>query len=401
MLRLLCALLAGIFVSGLVLNLGTGDPDYIWIWTLGMSFLIFGMALQRIRKSLGGFNVLSGQTVESLQDRSQGTLARITEVKRTGIAISNSPICKLTLVVAPVDRDAYTTTIAVPLDPVDIPRYQPGAVVVVARVKPDRPRVLLVRNPGPGWQRWIKEAGPRIPDSAAAPVWEPVPKSDADTAGFTQIIGTGARGRRMRIAVYLALFVTGAAVVLGPNHSAAVVATQGLVSGGDFDDFVNGNRQAEAVDALVALAGSQFIEVSFHEAGFVSAQAPSAPGAVTIDDFTYRYGEAERTGPTLIQPDDPQTQLFDIGKVDLTSIVGQVDETKKLTGITDPESSMVLIARASPDSLTGAQSPIEVFVSVDDAYYGGWVTFTPEGEVSGMSGGVPGSASYEEEHADD
>lgn len=408
MLRLLSALLAGVFVSGFALFAGTGDEDLVWVMYL-LPVLIICLVLLSVGKALRGTRVLPDQMVQSLLNQNLGALARIEKIRRTGTTVNDAPLCELTLVVAPADRDAYLTTTRVLLDIVELPRFQPGRIVLVSRLKPDRPNVYLVREPDTEWQRRIDGEADRIPPSSQVRPWDADP-NDTDLPGPKPILGTGEKGRKQRMIAYFALFIVGIGGMWGLNRAEVQTMFDGSPPPGEAapsetdstnppEDFVNGDGQQTAVDALVEVIGSRtIIDMHFYDNGNVLATAPSRPGDLTIDDYGYTDGKATHDDPTLIQPDQPNLLLFDIGKVDVTRISDYIGQTRELTGITKPDSSTASVSREIPDPITGDKGKVQITLSVSDAYYSGYVIMATDGKILTMWGGKPGSDAYQEEH---
>lgn len=216
MLRLLTALLAGIFVGGVGLDLLTDATGIAWIWPTTLPFLIIGLTLVLVGNSLRGVMPLKDEQVRALLDQNLGALARVTGIKRTGNTINDAPLCELDLVVAPFDRGAYTTTVRALVDPLEIPRFQPGRVVVVVRLRADRPEVSLVHEPDAEWRRRVNTEFDRIPQRNRVSVWQADPR---DAPGPRPLVGVGPEGRGPRLVAYAVLFVVGVAIVLGPNVS--------------------------------------------------------------------------------------------------------------------------------------------------------------------------------------
>ncbi|HEY1106274.1 MAG TPA: hypothetical protein VGE78_09005, partial [Agromyces sp.] len=325
--------------------------------------------------------------VESATALGEGraALARIVSIERTGTTINDVPVCRIGLIVAPRDRAAYRTEIRMLVDPVAMPRFQPGQVTVVGRHALDRPEVWIIAEPGPSWRNAAEEGAASIP--ATAPEWKA--DKNAPGVGRQPIIGMGAKGRPARLAVYAVAFALAAGVPVALNWKQVTAS----------DDFVFGDDAATAVSELIAVMGdSKVVDITFHD-DFVTAEAPSEPGAVTIDDYMYRYGEAEREGPTLIQPDDLAMELFDLDDVDFSVFPAISAAAVRATGITDGESPLIVVSRAtSSDGVPGA---IKINVSLSDEYFDGYYTTDAKGNLLSMSGGRPESDAYEAEHAED
>ncbi|GAA4899572.1 hypothetical protein LX16_0736 [Stackebrandtia albiflava] len=395
MLRLLVALSAGLLVGSVGYGSLTGDPGVSWLWGVSLTLVILSGSLVVVGRSLRGTAVPGSAELAELLRRNGGAPARVDRITRTGLTVNDRPMCELSVTVAPPGEDAYRTTTRLLLDPVELPAFQPGAVVAVARRSRERPEVWVVREPDAGAAA-VMDGADRIPPAAR------VPERPAD---YTSVPGPGARrpliplgrrGRPWRIAAYAVVFLSGLAMVVGPHAAEAGRAVAALGADVDYDDFVYGDRQGEAVEALAAAAGGDlFVELHFFDDGMVFATAPTAPGATTVDDFMYRYGDAEREGPSTIQPEDLGSVLFDASDVDFSGVPDLAAETRRLTGITSPASTSVHVSRETPDPETGEPGPVLVSVSVDDAYHDGSVTFTVAGDVRTMGGGVPGSEAAE------
>ena len=137
---------------------------------------------------------------------------------------------------------------------------------------------------------------------------------------------------------------------------------------------MHGNRHSEIVDALEReTGGSQLIRVGFYDEYAVAA-APSSPGALTIDSYSYRYDRTTHDGPELIQPQDPAAALFDANEYDFSQIPGFIDAAMESSGITDPDSVIVIVQRSSIADESGAM-PVEAMVLLDSPYEDASVTF--------------------------
>ena len=170
-------------------------------------------------------------------------------------------------------------------------------------------------------------------------------------------------------------FLAAAALVLIPAYGSIGRTVQALASGDPGSaGVVLGNRHQEIVDALEAeTGGSEFIRIGFYD-GYALAEAPSEPGALTIDDYEYRYDRTSHGGPTLIQPDDPAAALFDADEIDFSRIPEYIATARDESGITDPDSVYVFVWRAFTEDETGAR-PVEITISLDSPYEDATVTF--------------------------
>ena len=397
MLRILFFLALGFLVGGVALNATTGDTDFIWMWTTALPVAIILGTFTLIGGTLRG--VRQPSLAESAQALNEGraAIARITSVERTGTSINNVPVCRIGLVVVPRDRPAYRTETRMLLDPIAMAQYQPGHVKVVGRYELGRPEVWIIDEPGASWRNAAEEGAASIPADAAE--WKA--DKNAGPVGPQPIIGIGPQGRSTRRVVYIALFAVGLVLPVGLNwEQFSAVTFEG--AGGDFTEG-DGLAAQRAVDELIeVIGGTQVTELYFGD-GYVSAVAPTSPGAVTADDYQYRHGDAERTGPSLIQPDDLAGELFDIGGIDFTILPEIAAKAAQATQITDESVPSVRLARSTVFSTDAgsAPGPVEMHVSLSDAYFDGSYITDTSGKLVTMSGGRPESDAYKAEHADD
>jgi len=139
-------------------------------------------------------------------------------------------------------------------------------------------------------------------------------------------------------------------------------------------------------DLVQAVGGPQFVEIWLRDDGRARAEAPSAPGATTVDRFTWNAGDVERDGPIDNQP-RPQAlrdTLFDVTTVDWPAVATLVAQIPQLGGTTEVKRGVsVTVSRSSYAEV--AQ------ISLRDADSGTSVTADSAGRIVKMSGGVPGS----------
>ncbi len=87
--------------------------------------------------------------------------------------------------------------------------------------------------------------------------------------------------------------------------------------------MVTGLYQQESVDQMIAAAGtSQFTNLGFYPT-CILGDALSKTSEGHTDEIEWRYGRAYVDGPTFIQSDDLQRELFDVSALDI-SMVAQV-----------------------------------------------------------------------------
>lgn len=397
MLRILFFFALGFLVGGAVLGATTGDPGFVWMWTSALPVAIIAGTFAMVGRTLRNVRQPSPAESERAMNEGRAAIARITSVERTGTSINDVPVCRVGLIVAPRDRAAYRTETRMLIDPVAMPRYQPGEVTVVGRYDLARPEVWIITEPGTSWRNAAEEGAAGIP--AVAKEW--TADKNAEPVGKQPIIGIGPRGRGKRRVAYIALFAVGIAVPVGLNwQQFSAVAFHG--AGGDFTQG-DGQAAQRAVDELIEVIGGEQVTELYFGDGYVSAVAPTAPGAVTADDYEYRYGVAERTGPSLVQPENLAGELFDVSAVDFARLPGIVAEAARATQIAGEDAPSVRLARSTVfDTDTGsAPGPVEIHVSLSDDYFSGSYITDANGKLVTMSGGRPESDAYRAEHAGD
>ncbi len=145
---------------------------------------------------------------------------------------------------------------------------------------------------------------------------------------------------------------------------------------GTDQSLLTGAYQQDAVDQIAKVVGNHdLIDVDFYD-GYVIAEAPTKPGARTTDDYQYRYGQAERLGPELIQPEDTRAAVFDGRTVDFSLIPKLITDAERRAKITNPTSLHVSVMQ-SLDPKAG--QPPTINVNVEDAYHEGFVQYSPKG----------------------
>ncbi|MEV0644858.1 hypothetical protein AB0I28_06305 [Phytomonospora sp. NPDC050363] len=386
MLRILSFLALGFLTGGAILNGVTGDPDFLWIWVTALPVTIILGSFAPVARSVRvTVKPSAGDSAKALAE-GRAALARVTRVVRTAASVENVPFCRVGLVIAPRDRAPYETVIRTPVDMFAMARYQPGTPVVVGRHSLDRPDVWIIDTPDTTWRNALEESGETVPTSA--PVWKPDPGTAPGAFGI------GPRALPLRLAVFALAFAVGLGGPIAVNWDQLTSST---------GDFVREEGAQDAVDALIEVMGdSQVVDLSLF-GDFVLTTAPTTPGAVTADDFQYRYGAAERTGPTMIQPEDLAAELFDLHELDLGLIPSLTAAAERATGITGDDSAAVLISRGTAMSteFETTPGPIEISVSLSDEYFHGSYVTDVTGAVLRMWGGHPDSDAYKAEHADD
>ena len=369
MLAIIAAVAFGISFGGLIGAIVTGD----WIYTIVASIAFAIACITGVFAGIGTFTRGIRSATPGLTMPGEPALARVESIRRTGFSVNDQPQVELTLTVAPTHRAAYRTVHRQIVDIVALPQVQPGSVIVVRRAEHDQPNVLIEFNPPPDWaglrdaERLRTGSERTVPLAEEAPMWESAPQT---------ILGAPKTPRRpWRTVLLIGVFAASAALVLLPAYDSIGRVAQAVASGHpETAGVVLGNRHAEIVDALEAeTGGTQFIRIGFY-GDYAIAAAPSAPGALTIDSYAYRYDRTERTGPELIQPQDPAAELFDTSGLDFSQIPGFIAAAKEQSGITQPDSVIVIVNRSGIADAAG-EMPVQAMVLLDSPYEDATVSF--------------------------
>src|SRR4029453_12856392 len=223
--------------------------------------------------------------------------------------------------------------------------------------------VVLEFSPPEDWARLrdaerLRSGNERsVPLSSQTTAWASEPQTFAGTRkeparAWRRLLLTGA-------------FLMAATLALVPAYDSIHRTARAWASGDPASTgVVLGDRHDEIVDALVAeTGGSEFVRIAFYE-GYAIASAPSAPGALTMDAYQFRYDRTERQGPELSQPQDPSPALFHADEVDFSRIPEHIATAREHSGIADPDSVIVVVERAAVADEAGAR-PVRVMVILD------------------------------------
>jgi len=368
MLGFISAIGFGVTAGAIIGAIVTGDPVYTITWSITLTVSI----LAGVFSSVGSFQRGIAQA-STAQLAGEPALARVERVTRTGLSINDQPQLELALTVAPTHRPAYTTVHRQIVDIVFLPQVQPGSIIVVRRPDPDKANVVVQFEPPLDWAKLrdaerLRSGSERtVPLASEATAWAAQPQ--------TMSWAPKRPGRPGRTLLLAGAFLVSAALVLIPAYGSIGRTVQAFASGDpDAAGVVLGDRHQEIVDALEAeTGGSEFIRIGFYD-GYALAEAPSAPGALTIDDYEYRYDRTSHDGPTLIQPDDPAAALFDADEIDFSRIPEYIATAREASGITEPDSVYVFVSRALIEDEAGAR-PVEITISLDSPYEDASVTF--------------------------
>jgi hypothetical protein len=369
MIALIAAIGFGVAAGALVGAIVTGDPLY----TITASLAFTVAVMVAVFGGIGSFTrgMRRAASAEA-QQTGELALARVERITRTGFSVNDQPQCELVLTVAPRHRRAYATVHRQIVDIVELAQLQPGSIIVVRRPDDARADVQLELAPPEDWAR-LRDAE-RLRTGSDRTV--PLASEATDWASEPQTLGGAPRppARSWRWVPRAAVFAAAAALVLIPAYDSIARTADAFASGNpESAGVVLGDRHQEIVDALAReTGGTAFVRIGFYD-GYAIAAAPSAPGALTIDEYEYRWDRTAHHGPELIQPDDPAGALFDTGDVDFSRIPDHIATARERSGITDPDSVIVIVERALIADDAGAR-PVRVMVLLDSAYEDATVT---------------------------
>lgn len=362
MLGFITAVAFGVTIGGVVGSVATGDPLYTIAWTVALTIgLLTGTFAM-----LGAAGLFGAARAASEAPTGELSLARVERIGRTGLTVNDQPQVELLLTVAPRFRAAYTTTHRQIVDIVALPQVQPGSIVVVRRPDDAKANVVLELAPPADWaqlrdaERLRTGSDRTVPLAERAPLWESEPRT---------MFGAPRRQARPWRRVLLAgVTAVTAVAVLVPAYDSITRTVQAHASGDPASaGVVLGDRHQEIVDALVAeTGGTQFVRIGFY-GEYALASAPSAPGALAIDSYEFRFDRAKHGGPELIQPKDPATALFDAAAIDWSTVPDFIDAAKAHSGVAEPTSVIVTVSR-TPVADAAGEFPVRVLVLLDSAY---------------------------------
>jgi hypothetical protein len=390
--RCLFALALGGLAGTILGQYLSDDPFFRTMLPVCVALSCIGFTLVLIAKAMSASGAVDPRAVQAAKDAGRTALARVVRIAATGSSVNDQPVCDIELLVTPRSgHGPYRTTMRQLVNQARLPSMQPGAVLVVTQLDPERPEVVLDDAPDPDWIRRA-ETDTQVRNLSTADVWE-APRGRAP-----------GRLRRIPVVVYPVLFAAGAAGILYPAWDMAGQLLEGktptevraeaeAAAAVEASMFTPGNLPA-AIDAVTALSGTEVTEVGVYE-DFVLVTAPTSPGATTTDEWQFRDGEATHEGASSIQPEpeDVGRELFDVDAIDWATLPALHAEAERLLGIDEEESRSLRVAR----EVWADEKPTAplVSVSLSDDYYSGWVEFTPNGSVREMSGGAPGSEAAE------
>lgn len=327
MLRLLCFIGSGIILGGIVSAI-VGPPGAAsWAFPVGIIVLVFSAVLLGIGRSMRGVQLGDPKLVAAAVDEGRIALARVDSLTQTGTFINEQPLCEVELTVRPVNESAYRTVARRVVLLTEIPRFQPGSRHVVAVLAAGQPDVAFTEHDA-GAEIWADTELP--PAGAAGPVLRPAPGGlRANGTRRAPLIGTGRRGRPLRVAVFvIAGLLAGAAVVL-PYRAGLAETLAAIPEGHLHADLREPLPLERALEILAAETGEERVTSITVSDDLVRIEAPAKPGSLNVDSWYVRRGSVTYTGAGSIQPESAG-EFFDMTELDGAAVARAIDEAAEL-----------------------------------------------------------------------
>ncbi len=327
MLRLLCFIGSGILLGGIVSAIVGPPGAAAWAFPVGLIVLVFSVVLLAVGRSMRGVQLGDPKLAAAATEDGRIALARVDALTQTGTFINEQPLCELELTVRPVHGDAYRTVVRRVVQLTEIPRFQPGSRHVVAVLVAGQPDVAFTEHDA-GAEIWADTELPPAP--AAGPVLRPAPGGlRADGTRRSPLIGTGRRGRPIRIAVFvLAGLLAGAAVVL-PYRAGLAETLAALPQGHLHADLREPLPLERALATLAAETGEDRVTSISVSDDLVRIEAPAKPGGLNVDSWYVRRGAVTHTGAGSIQPESAG-EFFEMAELDGAAVARAIDEAAEL-----------------------------------------------------------------------
>lgn len=189
---------------------------------------------------------------------------------------------------------------------------------------------------------------------------------------------------RVRRGIAAFLVIAGITATLIPAYPMIGWIASDVVQGRPFDgrDMRTGLHQNDAVAQIAEVVGSPDVtRVNFYDE-YVIVSARSSPRSTTTDTYTWRNGEASRSGPGGFEPDLSEL-LFDASTIDFSVIPSLITIAKRDAGMNDAETYYPSVSRAPGGD--GPGDPI-ISISLRSDYFDAYYTFSLDGEILSKSG---------------
>ncbi|UOR00701.1 hypothetical protein MUN77_11105 [Leucobacter allii] len=212
------------------------------------------------------------------------------------------------------------------------------------------------------------------PASAAGPLRRSDPGGlRADGSRRSPLVGTGRRGRPLRMLGYALVLAVGVGIVLAPYRVAVAQTLAAIPEGRLHADL----RSPEDLEAAVSALGHEIghgnlVDVVVTDE-YVIVDAPLSPGAIETDSWMYRGGLVERRGAATIQP-ETELEQFDARDVDWAALWPAVEATAAEAGVTALDEVTLTLGRGTDSDIESetfgrAVGPVEVGFSFSDDYH--------------------------------
>ena len=387
----------GLVVGGILL--ATLGPPGAGVWAIptGITVAFFGFFVGAFRGSVTAGTVsalrsASGKNDEAVRDaRRSGRLAvaRIDALEQTGLEVNDQPMCALELTVQPTRGSAFRVATERIVPVTRIPRFQPGARVIVAILGSAGDRRIEILDDDASAAPWsgivippTAEAGPlespedgRRRRAASSPSPRETGRKSARTAGPRRT------PLRLRILAVAAAIAVGLTIPMLFQGTAVRQTLEALPEGRTAPDFRRPGPLAEAVAALEREVGHDRVSSVSVQENFVSFDVPLEPGERFDDVWYYRHGGLSHWGPAPIQPKTAEGQ-FSLAEVAWDRLWPAVEEAARGADLEDFTNATLSVRRNDVGDATGASAPIQVNLQLSDAYRS--VNFTLDADGSGL-----------------
>lgn len=362
MLRLLRMIGLGFLLAAGVTAL-VGPPGAGW-WGLPIGLILVSLTsvLLSVARTTGGLAAAPPELVQAALAAGRTGTARIDALRQTGTRINDQPVCILDLTVQPRHGAAFRTRLQDVVPLTDMPAHQPGIRRPVALLLEGEADLQFVDGQVPPAS--VQDVPPA---SEAIPLRLPQPGPlRADGTRMRPLISTSRRGRPLRALAFTLVMLLTAGLLLLPQRAAVEQTLAALPEGRLHLDLRSPDGIAAALGAVQEGAGHDRVMGVVIMEDLVVVDAPVAAGEVNTDEWTYRRGHLERTGPTLIQPDVAQEQ-FAVDDVAWETLWPAAEQAAAEQGLEGPGDVSFSVSRDLAED-GGWTGPVLVRFSVGDEY---------------------------------